>query len=68
MIADMISNQADVKVITIKNYIEQPKPNGYKSYHMVISIPVFVSDGPVDVKVEIQIRTIAMDFWGESGT
>ena len=63
MIADMISNQADVKVITIKNYIEQPKPNGYKSYHMVISIPVFVSDGPVDVKVEIQIRTIAMDFW-----
>lgn len=63
MIADMISNQADVTVIAIKNYIEQPKPNGYKSYHMVISIPIFVLDGPVDVKVEIQIRTIAMDFW-----
>lgn len=63
MIADMISNQADVNVIAIKNYIEEPKPNGYKSYHMVVSIPVFLADGPVDVKVEIQIRTIAMDFW-----
>ena len=62
-IADMISNQSDVKVLIIKNYIANPKPSGYQSYHMVISIPIFLSDGPVDTKVEIQIRTIAMDFW-----
>ena len=62
-IADMISNQNDVKVLIIKNYIANPKPSGYQSYHMVISIPIFLSDGPVDTKVEIQLRTIAMDFW-----
>ena len=62
-IADMISNQNDVKVLMIKNYIANPKPNGYKSYHMVVSIPIFLSDGPVETKVEIQIHTIAMDFW-----
>ena len=62
-IADMISNQDDVKVLIIKNYIENPKPNGYKSYHMVVSVPIFLSDGPVQTKVEIQIRTVAMDFW-----
>lgn len=62
-IADMISNQSDVKVLVIKNYIASPKSNGYKSYHMIVSIPVFLSGGPVNTKVEIQIRTIAMDFW-----
>ncbi len=62
-IADMISNQNDVKVLIIKNYIDNPKPNGYKSYHMVVSVPIYLSDGPVETKVEIQIRTIAMDFW-----
>ena len=62
-IADMIRRQSDVKVLIIKNYIANPKPNGYKSYHMVVSIPIFLSDGPVETKVEIQIRTIAMDFW-----
>ena len=62
-IADMISNQSDVKVLLIKNYIASPKANGYKSYHMIVTIPVFLSTGPVDTKVEIQIRTIAMDFW-----
>ena len=62
-IADMISAQDDIKVLIIKNYIASPKPNGYKSYHMIVTIPVFVAEGAVDVKVEIQIRTIAMDFW-----
>lgn len=62
-IAEMISNQSDVTVIQIKDYIAAPKENGYKSYHLVVSIPIYLSDGPVDVKVEIQIRTIAMDFW-----
>ena len=63
MIAEMISNQSDITVIQIKDYIANPKENGYKSYHLVVSIPIYLSDGPVDVKVEIQIRTIAMDFW-----
>jgi len=62
-IADMISNQSDVKVLLIKNYIASPKPNGYKSYHMIVSIPIFLSDRTIDTRVEIQIRTIAMDFW-----
>ena len=62
-IADMLSEQDDVKVLLIKDYIANPKANGYKSYHMIVSIPVFIARGPVDVRVEIQIRTIAMDFW-----
>jgi len=62
-IAEMISNQSDVKVLQIKDYIANPKSNGYKSYHMVVAVPIFLSDGPVETKVEIQIRTIAMDFW-----
>ncbi len=62
-IADMICNQNDIKVLIIKNYIANPKPNGYKSYHLVVSVPIYLSDGPVETKVEIQVRTIAMDFW-----
>jgi putative GTP pyrophosphokinase len=61
--ADMISNQSDIKVVAIKDYIANPKPSGYKSYHMIVMIPVYLSDRIVDAKVEIQIRTIAMDFW-----
>ncbi|NBI70665.1 GTP pyrophosphokinase family protein [Clostridiaceae bacterium] len=63
LIADMISRQADITVLNIKDYIKNPKPNGYKSYHMVVTIPIYLSEGPVETKVEIQIRTIAMDFW-----
>ncbi len=62
-IADMICNQNDVKVLIIKNYIANPKPNGYKSYHLVILVPIYLSDGIVETKVEVQVRTIAMDFW-----
>lgn len=62
-IADMISSQSDVTVLYVKDYIKSPKPNGYKSYHMVVTIPIYLSDGPVETKVEIQIRTVAMDFW-----
>lgn len=62
-IADMITKQSDVTVLYVKDYIKNPKPNGYKSYHMVVTIPIYLTDGPVDTKVEIQIRTIAMDFW-----
>ena len=62
-IADMIAKQSDVTVLNIKDYIKYPKPNGYKSYHMVVTIPIYLTDGPVETKVEIQIRTVAMDFW-----
>ena len=62
-LADMIGRQNDITVISIKDYIKNPKPSGYKSYHMIVSIPIFLSDRVVDTKVEIQIRTIAMDFW-----
>lgn len=62
-IADMISNQNDIKVLSIKDYIKKPKPSGYKSYHMLVSVPIFLSDRIVEAKVEVQIRTVAMDFW-----
>ena len=62
-IADMIARQKDVTVLYVKDYIKQPKPNGYKSYHMVVTIPIYLTEGPVETKVEIQIRTVAMDFW-----
>ncbi|RGY99222.1 GTP pyrophosphokinase family protein [Clostridium sp. AM58-1XD] len=63
LIADMISRQRDVTVLYVKDYIRNPKSNGYRSYHMVVTIPVYLNSGPVETKVEIQIRTIAMDFW-----
>lgn len=62
-LAEMIGNQSDLKVLSIKDYIKHPKESGYKSYHMLVSVPIFLSDSVVDTKVEIQIRTIAMDFW-----
>lgn len=62
-IADMIRNQNDIKVISVKDYMKHPKASGYKSYHMLVTVPVFLSDRIVEVRVEIQIRTVAMDFW-----
>ena len=62
-IADMIGEQKDIRVIGVKDYITYPKASGYKSYHMIITVPVYLSDRIVDTKVEIQIRTVAMDFW-----
>lgn len=62
-IADMISNQSDIKVMEVRDYIKNPKPSGYESYHMLVTIPIYLSDRIVDTKVEIQIRTVAMDFW-----
>ena len=58
-VADMIARQDNLEVISIKDYISQPKESGYKSYHMLLSIPVALGDA----KVELQIRTMAMDFW-----
>ena len=62
-IASSISNQDDVTVLRVKDYIANPKPNGYMSYHMIVSIPIFLTNDVIDTKVEIQIRTIAMEFW-----
>ena len=62
-IADIIRAQSDIKVISVKDYIVNPKPSGYMSYHMLVKVPVYLSDRIVDTKVEIQIRTVAMDFW-----
>lgn len=62
-LADMIRDQKDIKVLSTKDYITTPKPSGYRSYHMIVSVPVYFSDRIKEVKVEIQIRTVAMDFW-----
>lgn len=62
-VAEMLTAQDDVKLIRVRDYIKNPKPSGYKSLHLIVEIPVFLSTGPVPMPVEIQIRTIAMDFW-----
>lgn len=60
---DMLTTQRDVTVLEVEDYIAKPKPNGYRSLHAIVEVPVYLSDGPVDVRVELQMRTIAMDFW-----
>lgn len=62
-VADMIGRQNDLTVVSLKDYIKHPKESGYKSYHMLVTVPVFLSDRVVNTRVEIQIRTMAMDFW-----
>ena len=62
-IAELLSTQDDITVIQIKDYIKNPKPNGYRSYHMIVEIPVFFSKGKTPMRAEIQIRTNGMDFW-----
>lgn len=62
-IVEMIGKQNDFTVISVKDYIKHPKESGYKSYHMMVTVPIFMGDKLIDTKVEIQIRTIAMDFW-----
>ena len=62
-IAELLLAQDDVSLIEQKNYIETPKANGYRSLHIVVDLPVYLSQGKVYVPVEIQIRTVAMDFW-----
>ncbi|WP_336787512.1 GTP pyrophosphokinase [Paenibacillus sp. MMO-177] len=63
LISEMLKRQSDLKVLEVKDYIKNPKPNGYKSLHMLIEVPVFLSDRVEHVCIEVQIRTIAMDFW-----
>ncbi|WP_213815069.1 GTP pyrophosphokinase family protein [Glaciihabitans sp. dw_435] len=63
VIQEMLSRQDDITVIEVKDYIASPKSNGYQSLHMIVEVPVFMSDHVEPVRVEIQIRTVAMDFW-----
>ena len=60
---DLLTQQDDVTVVAVKDYIAEPKANGYKSLHAIVEVPVFLSSGRVAVPVEVQFRTIAMDFW-----
>lgn len=62
-VADMLLSQEDVLLIEKKDYIEKPKDNGYRSLHLIVEIPIFLSKGKENMRVEIQIRTVAMDFW-----
>ena len=62
-VADMLEKQDDVDIIKTKDYIRKPKKNGYRSLHLILDVPVFFSEGKQKVRVEVQIRTIAMDFW-----
>ena len=62
-VCDALLAQDDITVLQLKDYIKEPKPNGYRSLHAIVQVPVFLSDGRMPVPVEVQIRTIAMDFW-----
>ena len=63
LLADALTRQDDIKLIRRKDYISNPKPNGYRSLHLIISVPIFFAESVKEVKAEVQIRTIAMDFW-----
>jgi len=62
-VAEMLTRQQDVTLLRTKDYIAEPKPSGYRSLHLIVEIPVFLSDRVVAVPVEVQLRTVAMDFW-----
>ena len=63
LIAGLLIHQSDISLLRSRDYIARPKENGYRSLHLLIGVPVFLSTGVRTVKVEVQIRTIAMDFW-----
>lgn len=63
MLAESISKQDDIKIIEVKDYIKNPKDNGYRSLHLIVEIPIFLLNEKRFMKVEVQLRTIAMDFW-----
>lgn len=62
-LSDLLSKQDDIKVVTVKDYIRNPKKNGYRSLHVIVSVPIFLSNETKQMNVEVQFRTIAMDFW-----
>ena len=62
-VAKMLAQQDDITLIQVKDYIKHPKPNGYRSFHMIVEVPVFFSNEKRPMRVEVQIRTVAMDYW-----
>lgn len=62
-VADMLTSQSDVRLLTEKDYIKNPKPNGYRSLHLILEVPIFLAERTQPVRIELQIRTMAMDFW-----
>ena len=62
-VVNLLAKQDDIRVISTKDYIRNPKPNGYRSYHMIVEIPIFFAKCKQIMRVEVQIRTIAMNFW-----
>ena len=62
-ITEMLTSQTDITLVKLKDYIENPKQNGYRSLHLIIEVPVFFADRMRPMRVEVQIRTIAMDYW-----
>ncbi len=63
VVAQLLIDQDDIRLIKIKDYIQNPKPNGYRSLHLVLEVPIFLAEGAQPIHVEVQLRTIAMDFW-----
>ncbi len=63
LLADCLLRQDDVRLIGKKDYIKKPKPSGYRSLHLIVAVPIFLQDEKREMKVEVQLRTIAMDFW-----
>ena len=63
VLADRLCSQDDIRLLEKKDYIKNPKPNGYRSLHLIVEIPIFLMDGKKYMRVEVQFRTIAMDFW-----
>ena len=63
LLADALTKQDDIRLIRKKDYIKNPKPNGYRSLHLIVSVPIFFAESTKEIRAEVQIRTIAMDFW-----
>ena len=63
LVAEALLRQDDITLVTRKDYISEPKPNGYRSLHMIVKVPVFLAERRLEIEVEVQLRTIAMDFW-----
>ena len=62
-VASWLSGRPEIRVKTVKDYIATPKPNGYRSLHLILEVPIFLSERTQPVRIELQLRTIAMDFW-----
>ena len=63
LLADCLLNQDDITLLEVKDYIKNPKPGGYRSLHLIVEVPIFLQNEKKQMKVEVQLRTIAMDFW-----